>query len=556
MGQVRIGIGSVEELEALVRMLLGGTRRWSRTRLGELIDRLKRIDVMVAGWGTLGDALGELRERTAVARQRWTLAEIARRADRSREHLSRLFNRAVARVTVATMVLWGLAVGMLLWVSVPETVAARLGPVTATAIPEEVPVGGSEDDAVTEVGLATGQVTAEFPEHGAVASTRRVAESEEATLGESIAKVASGQVTVREQLDGAAGHVTAERQPVVPGERRLDEVAEATGVDCDSETRARGEAASGEVTERSPGQITDAASGQITARAAARGDVTADLTRAPTEKIDARRLQSASRAIHGCQAMDRRVVWLDEGRRVVGEAIVSADVAASLVHARPDGAEVFVAEVPRDRSQARRPAPGRSGESPAKGTERLELVELDADDLGEADLVGDELEADCGSEDDEAQERVTPRARQRPASQPPPQPRPSRGPRRVGRAGDGAAGAAGAAVEPTIQALTGAIDRLVTTVEGQQAQTKVALDLAALNSQAAATAMIESVGQIRKLEAALVQKEQALAVMVQEHQRLASEATLSPGVAAALSLAERALQAYIATATGGNRHGG
>ncbi|HRI07208.1 MAG TPA: hypothetical protein PKW35_05280, partial [Nannocystaceae bacterium] len=305
MGQVRIGIGSVEELEALVRMLLGGTRRWSRTRLGELIDRLKRIDVMVAGWGTLGDALGELRERTAVARQRWTLAEIARRADRSREHLSRLFNRAVARVTVATMVLWGLAVGMLLWVSVPETVAARLGPMTATAIPEEVPVGGSEDDAVTEVGLATGQVTAEFPEQGAVASTRRVAESEEATIGESIAKAASRQVTVREQLDGAAvkaaepcdeaagqvtvvtcpaglerveaaGHVTAERQPVVAGERRLDEVAEAPGVDCDSETRARGEAASGEVTDRSPGQIT--------AREAARGDVTADLTSASIEK--------------------------------------------------------------------------------------------------------------------------------------------------------------------------------------------------------------------------------------------------------------------------------
>ncbi|HRI10231.1 MAG TPA: hypothetical protein PKW35_20565 [Nannocystaceae bacterium] len=118
------------------------------------------------------------------------------------------------------------------------------------------------------------------------------------------------------------------------------------------------------------------------------------------------------------------------------------------------------------------------------------------------------------------------------------------------------AGAAGAAVDSTVRALTGAINRLVTTVEGQQAQTKVALDLAALNSQAAATAMIESVGQIRKLEAALVQKEQALAVLVQEHQRLASEATLSPGVAAALSLAERALQAYIATATGGNRHGG
>lgn len=254
--------------------------------------------------------------------------------------------------------------------------------------------------------------------------------------------------------------------------------------------------------------------------------------------------------------MDRRVVWLDEGRRVVGEAIVSADVAASIVQSRPDGAEVFVSEVPRDRSQARRPAPGRSGETPAKGAERLEVVELDADDLGDADLVGDELEADGGSEDDEAQERVPPRVRQRRVSQSTPQARPSRDPRRAARAVDGVAGAAGAAVDRTVQALTGAIDRLVTTVEGQQAQTKVALDLASLNSQAVATAMIESVGQIRKLEAALVQKEQALAVMVQEHQRLASEATLSPGVAAALSLAERALQAYIATATGGNRHGG
>ncbi|HRI09258.1 MAG TPA: hypothetical protein PKW35_15660, partial [Nannocystaceae bacterium] len=126
MGHVRLVIGSVGDLEAILRALLGGRRRWSKARLEVLIERLKWVEVSVVGWAAFGEALSELRERTAAARLRWTLAEIARRAERSREHLSRLYNHAVVRLTVETAIRWGLALEMPVWISVPESLAVSL----------------------------------------------------------------------------------------------------------------------------------------------------------------------------------------------------------------------------------------------------------------------------------------------------------------------------------------------------------------------------------------------------------------------------------------------